>query len=345
MAYLFDISQSDSKSLQVKPKQPVDRAFQVKNVSGRRIHTRIYMKEGTDITKNTWATIKGQKELLVDIEPGVVQSVTVTINPPQSATAGKSTFYLYAQDTDQPDEGDKSPAVSVEVLPQTGPTTPPWVIPVVVVVVLIVVGLGSWLIYDHFKGGGDATTDTTGKTTTAAKVQVPGVVGRPLGDAQAMLGFLKFTNVKLVPNVSGGTSTPGLVYGQDPAPSTPVALTDPISLWFVPTAITVPQDLIGKDLGSALAILQANGLQYGGICCPSSANAPQLVIRTDPGVGQNTAVGQKVVLYTTNPIPTLAGGPPVATVASPSVTALQSMSTYRQKIETLHFDPLLIAPK
>ena len=293
MAFLFDISQSGNSSLQVKPKQPVDMAFQVKNVSGRRIHTRIYMKETTDAAKSAWTSFKGKKELLVDIEPGVVQAVTVTMTVPQGAAAGKSTFYLYAQDTDQPDEGDKSPAMSVEVLPGAAPTMPGWVIPVIAIVALIVVGVGGWLVYKHIKPP-DVTVSTT-------KVQVPSVTGMKLGDAQAILGYQKFTNVQLLPNLSGGTVTPGMVYGQDPAPNTEVALTDAISLRFVPTSVTVPGGLLNKDLGSALAILQTAGLQFGGVCCPANANAPQLVLWTSPGLNTSTDVGHKVILYTTNP--------------------------------------------
>lgn len=328
MAYLFDISPSGNSSIQLKPKQPVDLAFQVKNVSGRRIHTRIYMKEASDAAKGAWASFKGKKELLVDIEPGVVQAVTATMTVPQGAAAGKSTFYLYAQDTDQPDEGDKSPAISVEVPPAAGPSTPPWVIPVVVIVALIVVGVGGWLIYSHMSEGGGTTQDTS------AKVQVPSVMGMKLGDAQAILGYLKFTNVQLVPNLSGGTSTPGMVYGQNPAPNTEASTSAAISLQFVPTSVTVPAELQGKDLGSALAILQTAGLQFGGVCCPTNANAPQLVLQTSPALNTSTSVGQKVVLYTTNP-PTSGSAPVVAMAPHFTVSMLQAMPSYQQRIAVL----------
>lgn len=335
MAYLFDISQAGNTSLQLKPKQPVDVAFQVKNVSGRRIHTRLSMKEATDATRNAWATIKGSKEMLVDIEAGVVQTVTATINVPAGTPAGKSTFFLYAQDTDQPDEGDKSPAISVDVSAAVKPTIPPWVIPVVVAVVLVIAGLGTWLVLRH---PSSPNTDDTKKS--GAKVATPMVTGMKLGDAQAILGYQKFTNIKLAPDLSGGTSTPGLVYGQDPAANTPVTLETPISLRFVPTSVTVPNELAGKDFGAALAILQTAGLQFGGVCCMSSPASPQTVLSTSPAVGTPARVGQSVVLYN-NPLGQV---PPATamTATDKSITAatLQNTASYRMGINrfaSIHF--------
>lgn len=295
MAYLFDISQSGNTSLQIKPKQPVDMAFQVKNVSGRRIHARIYMKESTDTAKNGWVSIKGSKELLVDIEPGVVQAVTATVNVPQGASAGKSTFYLFAQDTDQPDEGDKSPAIALEVVPGPKPTTPPWMIPVIVAVALLVIGTGTWLVLRHPKQPDGGGTTTASKT----KIAIPSVTGMKLGDAQAVLGYMKFAHVQLAPDLRGGSATPGMVYGQDPAPNTQATLDTPISLRFVPTSILVPTEMKGKDFGTAYAILQTAGLQFGGECCATSANTDQVVLRTDPAMGTPVDVGRKVMFYTT----------------------------------------------
>ena len=150
------------------------------------------------------------------------------------------------------------------------------------------------------KGGAKAEQKSTITLTIAkqSQIPVPDVTGQAADSAEAQLKTLGFTVVR---NQVDSDQPPGTVTAQSPAGSTQAAkgaqITLSVSKGPQQQPVQIPADIVGKRLGEAQGTLQGLGLNVS--LAPGSSNdGNALVVKADPGAGQQVNKGDTVTLTT-----------------------------------------------
>ena len=128
-------------------------------------------------------------------------------------------------------------------------------------------------------------------------LEIPDVVGLTEEDARSELGDAGFTNITSEP-VNDDTVEPGHVVEQDPASTETAPRSAPITLRVSqgPDERTVPQDLAGRTVDDAEAILTGQGFNVARQPENSTSVPEGTVIRTEPGAGAVLEEGATITL-------------------------------------------------
>ncbi|MBI3647780.1 MAG: PASTA domain-containing protein [Actinobacteria bacterium] len=195
---------------------------------------------------------------------------------------------------------------------------------------LLVLGGGLYLLAQGLLGSSPTTTPTTSPTPTP--IPYPSVIGETEQAArEALAGF---TNIVVKPRVVADPTDPriGTVIAQDPQGGGTLLASEQVTIFIAkaPKSLTIPSDLIGKDLSTATAELEALKLQVN-VQKQTSDQPPGTVILVSPPGGTTVAVGDTVTL-------TVAEAP--AMVEVPEVRC-QSFGAAQKKLEQKGLNPII----
>jgi eukaryotic-like serine/threonine-protein kinase len=138
-------------------------------------------------------------------------------------------------------------------------------------------------------------------------VPVPDVVGRPEQEARQILEEAGFTLIQVTAEPSNEVE-PGTVTRQEPAPNTPLATDQQVTIFVAsaPDTAEVP-NVVGMNEGDATAALQGAGFTVNRAEASSNDQPPGIVISQDPAAGTQAAPNSQVTI-------TVSTGPAQGTV-------------------------------
>ncbi len=158
----------------------------------------------------------------------------------------------------------------------------------------------------------DEGTEVTIRVAQATTVPMPGVIDSTFEDAEATLEGQGFTMITRVDEFNEDVD-PGLVFAQDPAPGTDVAVDTPIRLTVSRGAEdVVVDDVGGRTLAEASNILGRQGFETNTDEQPSETVEEGLVVGTNPPAGTALSPGERVTIIVST-------GPEETDVAVPNV--------------------------
>jgi eukaryotic-like serine/threonine-protein kinase len=149
--------------------------------------------------------------------------------------------------------------------------------------ILLLFGLVAWLLFNNLLN----------KTTPAAKVRVPNVVGKEIGPATKLL---ERRHLSVDVRRQRSNKAPGVVLAQDPPPGRQVERRSMVTLTVSsgPGDTTVP-NITGLKLSDAVETLKAHHLKLGDQTQePSDTVAKGEIIRQQPALGSRLPRGSRV---------------------------------------------------
>ena len=182
--------------------------------------------------------------------------------------------------------------------------------------IVVVLGGGLYLLASSLLSN-DGTPSPSRSTPTVVPLTYVNVLTEPLGKAQGDLAAAGFTTAPVVvaSRVPAGDPSIGTVVAQDPDPTTTTQLAPDATITLTvargPKTVTVPSDLIGKNVDDATAELTALGLNVDTTSQTSTTEVPGTVLDVNPAQGTPVSPGDTVTL-------TVAAEPDIVTV--PPVT-------------------------
>ena len=246
-------------------------------------------------------------------QPDEVPAAAVAALPPR----GEPTVYVPPRVARPSDRAPVAPPPYRPVMTERRRDGQPWWIWLLALLAIVLLGTIGFLAAQVFSGLGSPSTTPSPSAQTAT---IPPLEGKTITEArQALNGLGPSLTVRVGPSEASDTVDEGRVIRTDPPAGSAVA--DGATVTIIASSgkgdVNVPP-IIGQDLQTARANLEAAGLRLGNVDRENSPDAEGTVIRTTPVVGSPVPADTPVdVVLSLGPTPSPSPSPtePPATPA------------------------------